>query len=265
MKAWELHDSLARSIGDPLIKIDGSLYLGDGIIPDGVRYTKAIRDQYLNRAMLMIQRDYLNKVAGLPRFKAAQILQRAFPSMTRTFRVNVEGLGMQPGDMLYVYSVAISTRYIYPYNEQAKSDIFKADPNFVDKGQVKEIPIYEQSVAYKINLRGGTIRQDLCAFVTSNGNYEWVGLLGRELDDMLSSTNLYEHTLEISYLPIAPRMENYNYDDEVEFEATYEPAIINRAILYAQFDSGEIGTPTQAVQLLEVLSGEITGGNNGNA
>jgi len=267
MKVWELHDSLSRSIGDPLIKDDGTNYtLQDAnagiVLPDGVRYTNAIRNHYLNKAMLAIQNEALKAVIGASRYRASVILQRLFPSMTKKYILPVTALGVQPANQLFIYTVILASDGIFPANEQTRSDSFKANASPIDSRSVKNIPVMDYSTVMALNARGGAIRPDIMAYTSSYGNVQWLALSGREIMDMENSIGSVEHTLEVSYLPLAQRVETLLPTEDVEFEPTYEPAILNRAIMYAQMDSGELGVSYQAVPFLEQVSGGSHGSNN---
>jgi hypothetical protein len=265
MVVWELHDSLARSIGDPLIKDNGTNYTlqdaNSGVpMPDGVRYTTAIRNQYLNKAMLSIQNEALKTVAGLSRFRASVILQRLFPSMLTKYTLPVTALGVQPSDQLFIYTVLVASDGIFPNGEQTTSDAFKVTATPRDARSVRNIPILDYSTVMMQNARGGAIRPDLMAYTSSYGNAQWLGLSGREIVDMENSMSK-DHTLEISYFPLAPRVDNLAPSAYVEFEPTWEPTILNKAIMYAQLDSGELGAAYQAVPFIEQMSR----GSNANA
>lgn len=76
MRIWEAHIALSRQIGDP-ISVTGS---PPATIPDGVRYSRALRDIYLYRASLNIVQQVLTQAAQLPEKQAHEIIQRAFPN-----------------------------------------------------------------------------------------------------------------------------------------------------------------------------------------
>lgn len=76
MRIWEAHIALSRQIGDP-ISVTGS---PPATIPDGVRYSRALRDIYLYRASLNIVQQVLTQAAQLPDRQAHEVIQRAFPN-----------------------------------------------------------------------------------------------------------------------------------------------------------------------------------------
>ena len=75
MKIWQAHLALAQMIGDP-IAISGSPVT---VIPDGVRYSKNLRDIYLYRAMLGIINSAVEGLAAQP-VQVSDILTRMMPN-----------------------------------------------------------------------------------------------------------------------------------------------------------------------------------------
>lgn len=74
MLIWEAHRALANSIGDTCnITITN--------VPDGVRFSKSLRDSYLYRAMLKVYNEAMTFVSGMPHAQASMILERLFPNM----------------------------------------------------------------------------------------------------------------------------------------------------------------------------------------
>ena len=260
MIKWELHDSLARSIGDPLIKDDGLSYAqGDAIagipIPDGVRYTTAIRDHYLNKAMLAIQRDIMNQVASLSRYRASIILQRIFPSMTKQYSVNISGMGVQPADQLHIYNVWLYSANMFPAGERLRANALN---NAVDGRTVRNVPVIDLSTMSHINASPGNIKPDLVGYTTSLQGVEWLGLSGTEVDDMVFQDQTAtlpedEITLVVNYYPTAPDVSKIASIDNIDFEHTWSGNLLSRAIMYAHQDSGELGASYQSVPFIESI------------
>lgn len=265
MIVWSLHDSLARSIGDPLIKNDGNNYIQlDAInvvpLPDGVRYTHAIRCHYLNKAMKAIQREALNNVVALSRYRASVILQRLFPSMTVKYVINIDGLGVQPADQLFIYHVLLASKNIFPAREEIRPNQFVA--GVLDDRTVRNIPILDEVTALYVGAKGGSIRPDLVAYTSSYQGMEWLGLIGKEIEDLINESTVNPVDLEISYLPEAPDISKLLPNDNLNFESTWESLLLSKAIMYAQMDSGELGASYQAIPFLET---GLRSMNNGNA
>lgn len=75
MRRWQAHIALAQMIGDPITV--GSPVT---VIPDGVRYSRQLRDLYLYRAMLNIIDSIIQPAMQSPDFEASGQLQRYLPN-----------------------------------------------------------------------------------------------------------------------------------------------------------------------------------------
>jgi hypothetical protein len=78
MQLWQAHLALSSMIGDP-IEV-GSPVTSNTVIPDGVRYSKRLRDVYLYRAMLAIFDEVLQQTAALDTAQADQVWFNLFPT-----------------------------------------------------------------------------------------------------------------------------------------------------------------------------------------
>lgn len=189
MKVWELHTSLARSIGDPIIKSDGNLYdasdaIAGTLLNDGVRYTKEIRDSYLTKAMLSVQLDIVRQCISLPRSYASKFIQRLFTQMGQTYTLNINVNG-QPTDQLFIYSVLLFTKEGFPWNEGARiwTDPIKHPSTQIDSAwNMRSLPILNETDMSAYVGANTNINPDLIAFVTTRAGYEYVGLAGGEID-----------------------------------------------------------------------------------
>lgn len=86
MKVWEAHRDLSNSIGD-------SVYcdINTNPIPDGVRYSKELRDSYLYRAMLEINQQNLDLVKNVPNKVASILLDKLYSSLKTKVRFSLNG------------------------------------------------------------------------------------------------------------------------------------------------------------------------------
>jgi hypothetical protein len=76
MRRWQAHIALAQMIGDPIV-VSGSPVT---VIPDGVRYSRQLRDLYLYRAMLSIMDSIVQPALQAPDAEASAQLQRYLPN-----------------------------------------------------------------------------------------------------------------------------------------------------------------------------------------
>lgn len=293
MEYWRLHSNLARSLEDPLIKFDGTEYTAadadtNAALPDGVRYSKELRDDYLFRACQSILLQSIKAVAGMRRQEATHILTKMFPAMTRNFRVMFKSLGAQPADMLFIYSVRMTCpkkAYLGTYNE------FHADPEHI-VGSIpdvvtRHVPIIETSEFSDIVASNSLYNNDLVATATGlapsdvleGGNFQWLQIGGNhtfhylQYDEKYGSLSAAANdmgvNLDIEYLPYVLPFNTYEpkYDivdsstgmvvDQklsiIPFEPVWETTIITKALSLAHLDSGQLGAAFQTAPYLEKI------------
>jgi len=275
MKVWELHTSLARSIGDPIIKDDGTLYsVADAInnlpLNDGVRYTKDIRDSYLNKAMSSVQLEIMKQFISLPRYMRSRYLQQLFTTMGQTYwnNINING---QPTDQLHIYSIILFTKNTFPYNEGSAiwTDPRKHPSTAIDnEWNIRNLTILDETAMAAYVGSNTNIAPDLVSFVSTRAGYEYFGLAGREIEFLKAISNEINPPtdvarVEISYLKASPTIDNYSAYDNVPFEPNLLPHALNKAIMYAHLDSGELGAAYQAVPFIDGINLGVT--QNANA
>lgn len=265
MKVWELHTSLARSIGDPIIKSDGTLYseqdaLNDIPLLDGVRYTKSIRDDYLNRAMLHVQFDILKNLIPLPRNTITRLLQRLFTQMGQTYTTNINING-QPDNQIFIYNILLYSKKTFPYNEGSPVfiDPMKTPTAVIDKEwNIRNLPIMDETSMANYVGSNTNILPDLTAYITTRGGFEYFGLAGKEIEHLKSLSDEAAKPedvvkLEISYFKRADDVSNLLPNDYVPFEEIMLPYVLNRAIMMSHVDSGEMGSVYQAIPFIESM------------
>lgn len=293
MEYWKLHSNLARSLEDPMIKDNGEEYVQldaftNSPLPDGVRYSKELRDDYLFRACQGVLLQSIKAVAGMRRQEATHILTKMFPAMTRHYRVLFSALGVQPKDMLYIYAVRLvcpTKAYLGTLNK------FHADPAHVD-GPIpdivtREVPLVETSEFSNIVASGTLYNNDLVACSTAYtasdnlaaGNYHWLQIGGNHTFHYLqwdtkygsgdASNNEEGICLDVEYLPhMLPLIgwePSYEVLDPVSgvpvrrdlsivpFEPVWESTIITKALSLAHLDSGQLGAAFQSAPYLEKI------------
>lgn len=90
MQVWELHTNLSNAIGDP-IRYTSSDAISGRVIPDGVRYSKQLRDNYIFRAGLEIQKQITEVIASLPHKIASSVIEGLHPTNKITNSYNING------------------------------------------------------------------------------------------------------------------------------------------------------------------------------
>jgi hypothetical protein len=227
MRVWEAHIWLANALGDSIIVESSNGYL----IPDGVRYSKLLRDSYLYRAMLEIYRSTLEKVSMLPKQHISQILYSAFPNVI----TKEEGITVTA--------------------TQLQMDIFSKVPLYViaiealdTDGNLYPIPMrdYYKGV-YLRNSRNVQRYDAFCTLIKFDGT---------------TSLNYYDNSgltcdMTVTYLPYPTNPSTQETTDDLDFEEKYLQSVLVRALTYGLTDS-------QDIQNQEVFLRVNTEQNNAN-
>lgn len=103
MRIWQAHLALAQMIGDPIV-VSGSPITA---IPDGVRYSKRLRDLYLYRATLSTLEGIMASIMQLPHMQAVEALQRYLPNFI------IEDTVLTIGDLEPNYVMPLTRRPVY--------------------------------------------------------------------------------------------------------------------------------------------------------
>lgn len=298
MILWELHDALARGLEDPLINIDGTNYNAghalSGInVPDGTRYTTAIRNDYLYRAMKSVMSEARQAIISLPYRKASQILERIFPTMIYDLVFRMKDLGNQLSGKYWVLNVTLSSGLVRDgTGSKVWADKVLA-PNidiFSSQNTQGNVVIYrpDQTINLPIMLTSQIDEiapnyidnHNAVAMVVAYDDYVWLGLAGKDIkmyaaadllpDNHPQQTDAWINLRYIHDCPDTRLLNAYTvlpqggYEiTRVEFEPAFESTIINRALVMAHHDSGELGASYQSVPFLENLR-TISGENDGS-
>jgi hypothetical protein len=97
MQVWELHTNLSYAIGDP-IRYTSDDAISGRVIPDGIRYSKQLRDNYIFRAGLEIQKQITEVIATLPHKMASAVIEGLHP--TNKITTPIDPLGLLVNDDL---------------------------------------------------------------------------------------------------------------------------------------------------------------------
>lgn len=294
MLLWELHDSLARGLQDPLLNIDGTNYginnvlLGEAI-PDGTRYSTRLRNEYLYRAMKKILRDAKASIINLPYSRASQALVRLFPSMIYDLVIALDDLGRQPDGKYWIISVALTSKLLPP---KVGTNIWSKSPTdippqniFTPAFQVYPLP-YNPNDSIGIPIQtvdridliapAHKYSQPYIAFVSANDDNVWLSMAGDDIPMLLEQGTILgddsKAYLNVFYIHDVPVLEELTPSKvvnglteatRVEFEDTFYDTIITGALLFANADDGTLGSIGQSVQMLERNQFAQGGQNNG--
>jgi hypothetical protein len=217
MLLYELHNALARTIGDP-VENTGSLFV------DGVRFSTQLRAQYLYQAMNDIVMGAVQKVAPVPHIAQSEILERMFPSMVTAWG------GTVPVDIRNAAFI-LSAFYIS-----------------LSSGNPVSLPIVRSFQALRTSLGRNTTLQPSDPFLLFLST-DALQVTGGNTESLAVAT------VSINYIKRPPMLEwlydvaNAGNEMNTEFEGMWAGEMLRKASLMAQIDSGEIGTSAQAYQL----------------
>jgi len=289
MEYWHLHNALAKSLEDPMLLDNGELYtrthaLSSKPLPDGVRYSKEMRDDYLFRACQGVLLQGIKGVMGMPRSQSSKVLSQMFPSMKKNFRLLFSALGVQPADMLYIYSV----RLVCPLRGYlGTTGSYHFDPEYSDTTDpetvTRDIPVVAVDEFSDIVASNSVYNSDLVATDSAYGSGQsvdlatkhWLKLGGNHMFHYLQWDKKYGSgdarnnengvSLDVEYLYFLqpfydlgvttspPGTPNYKRLTEVPFEPVWETTILTRAAALAHLDSGQLGAAYQAAPYLEKI------------
>lgn len=282
MILWELHDTIARGLQDPLLNIDGTNYGIDNVmlgeaIPDGTRYTTRLRNEYIYRAMKKIMRDAKASVLSLPYSRASAIMVRLFPSMIYNLVIALDNLGKQPDGKYWVLNVSLSSKILNPdigtnVWSQSPTDI---PPNNILNSTYQIYPLpFNPSDSINIPIQtvdrvdliapNHKYSQPYVAYINAQDDHVWITMGGNDIPMLLEQGTVIgdnsKAILNIFYIHDVPVLDglkplfnnNGIYEaTKIEFEDMYYDAIITNALLYANADDGTLGSISQSIQMLE--------------
>lgn len=232
MLLWEAHNALAQSIGDPVTAT------GAGI-PDGVRYSAALRDQYLYRAMLQLIRMYTERLGALPRLIFHRELRKVFTNFIER------------------YTVATYTYTLVPNIFGTRTNPDLPDGAYwegtMDADKVFHIlAMYAGNVPYTLEIpeRGvnfGSLSRDM-----RNSQYPDIFFDRMQINDGGTEKlrlRVYDYQKElgtianqviVEYLPYPAKPVYTSPTALLDFELSLLPQLINQAHIYAMIDSQDI-------------------------
>jgi len=210
VKVYEAHLWLASSLGDSIIVDDIN-----GIIPDGVRYSKDLRDSYLYRAMLDIYKKAIERTVILSKQIASQVIYYTFPNMIKELLTNpLQGnnLNLDIFDYKPLYIISI-------------------EATDLNDDSTYPIPVRDH---YKgVYLKNSRNVQNHDAFCTL------VSLDDKTLLNYYDALNL-TCELTINYIPYPKPPVDWETNMDMEFEEKHVPAMLAKAASYGLADSQDI-------------------------
>lgn len=226
------HRILAQEIGDPVL-ITGS----PSVIPDGVRYSKALRDSYIYRSMIHFLHEAIALAAakGQSRQARDQIMMSMYPTyqiadtlVTPTAQLQVQNLTKRVAYLYtpYIANPTFTRDYVLPQRTPAE---------FFNRANTKH-----------------TIKADPCCMIVTDP----AGVISKIHtyinDDDLADMATSGMTVFIArYIPVPADPSTQGTDDEIQYDETMMDAVLKRAAWYARSDSFDINDIDAAIKVLE--------------
>lgn len=220
MKVFEVHNAVARTIGDP-VECTGSL------LEDGVRYSAALRAQYCTHAMNDIVLKVIRQTSGLPHKVQSEVLERLFPAMVK---VRTGAFPLADPTMAFLLSAYYTLG-----------------------GESKTLPIVKSAHAVQTAYSRASL-QPSDPFIVYRGNsFIVAGGRNEAMGSAIMTGFILQRPPDIEWMADVA-----NADEEVDFEGMWMPEVHRRVALLAQLDSGELGTAHQAFPFLTLFQGELS-------
>ncbi len=221
MLLWQAHMALAESLGDPII-VSGS----PSFIPNGVRYSKKLRNLYIYKAMLSHLRESITEAAKVPKPIADEYLHRIYPNFMekQTFPKPVTALGTLSLDKrsVHVYVVDLGSTTIGNMNRMVFTE---RNPHSFQKSMSRHHLVRSEPVYYTMKGSAGT---DVIYYMSSD-------------DFQAQSTIANFNQMEVLYIPVPKDPEQAsNGDEALDFEELHLEKVLNMATVYGRIDDQDL-------------------------
>ena len=221
MQVWEAHKALSEAIGD-------SCSITSIIIPDGVRYSKTLRDSYLYRAMLFIWNATIKSVAGKTRKEQIWLLEQLMPNQLKKLGLT---LATDPGDPMALLGQ-------YTITDSNTVPIFVCHGAVLNSLGLLPLPYHTSHEA--LTLRNARIDQDadsfieyLNIFVNNNVTFKVHSPHGEVADGDILIVDYFPY-------PINPASPLVTPTDSITMEDSMLSNMLSLATLFAMTDSQEL-------------------------
>lgn len=224
MTAKDIHIALASSLGDPIEVVSA--------IPDGVQYSKSLRDNYLDRAINHVLSSYFKAAQQADTNDESALLWGLFPTFTRNNTIAL--VQFQPGAE-YLYP--LPTSFVVPDN---KSPLTVMDLSYVyvDGSGFKtreQIPMVAPSLYNEIVSRRYSDTHYADTVATYYGKDSGLRIYtSKNVDVAVTPTEI-----ELNYLPQPKSLADHAFDEAVDFEEMYLGTVVSIAGLYGVNDRGD--------------------------
>lgn len=213
MQIFEVHNALASRIGDTVEATNTS-------VPDGVRYSKSLRDSYLYESMLTIYKDLFKSLMAQPKASREFVLAKLFPNVTRETILTLGGVTNYGS-----HEVSITaTTYLY---------IIKARLEMTVNNVLRQFPLPIRTVeeaAMKIN-----------DYVVSRPSPFAVWFGGQLHVYNYFSTSIANATVKVYGIDLPIHPSTQSPTDDLDIEEVYLPTVLSYSVLKAMQDDQQVG------------------------
>lgn len=221
MRLFELHNALARTIGDP-VQNTGSLFV------DGIRYSTRLRAQYLAQAMNDIVMAAVQKVSMLPHKEQSEVIERMFPSMVTQLS---SVLPIDITDCAFVLSAYYTNSLLNPLPTA--------------------LPIVRSFQAVRGSLGRNSTMQPSDPFLIYADN-DALQVSGANTESLLGAVVTINHIKRPQSHEWLADVANANEEMNQHFEPMWKAEVLRKASLFALIDSGEAGVAPQYYPLVQL-------------
>ena len=218
MQLWELHRDLSESIGDP---VNADAF----VIPDGVRYNRSKRNDYLYRSMLTILNRVIEATVRLNKQARNKILKTILPNYISEIGITVSTLPVTTpsGRTLYTWQSGL-----FPY------------PLYVYILSVRYVGALQ---SYPLPIKVGTEVEALMNDRYIQPHDAFCEYLGGATQSLLIYDFLSElsgGSILVEYIPLPTHPSFLTPPDNVIFEPTLLPQVLSWATFLALSDSQDL-------------------------
>lgn len=273
MTVKELHIALATKLGDTI-----NISPNSALVPDGTRYSKALKDIYINNAAIDIIRQIVNYSLMLPSKLAKKTLDIIFPTYSREMTINISTstISSQGVNIPCTITSNSMTKRNTTYTEYIISLSPTAFNNYlplhyinlsgVTNGfMIYPIPIkYGNEVEALLNSRNVQLPDD---FAYQNSEATSITVNGTTHSIILPKIHIISQVsnpiIRCRFIPYPFNISYMSINDYYPYEEMLISKLLNTATAYGLVDSQDIQLATQVSQLInDPIIPQIQGNTN---
>jgi hypothetical protein len=239
MTAAQLHMALASSLGDPIQAIS--------MIPDGVQYSKLMRDDYLDRAINYVLKEYYQKSQQARADDESALIWGLFPTFTRNNTIAI--VQYQPGAE-YLY--ALPSGFVTPEGKPPltimdMSLVYVDGSGYITREQLPLVPPSEYNEKVSRRFSGTHYADNIATYYGADSGVRVYTSIN------VDPTVVPDH-IECNYLPQPKAMVDHAWDEEVDFENMYLGTCISLAAMYGVTDRGEANEQIMGQTIIPIIT-----------